>query len=313
MYSPAPVPYLLSNALVPYQWFYVTGRFLQLQANLALQTPGIADANRKTQGVVSSLHRSFYGESVVSQYLVAGSWGKDTAIHPSSDVDLFFVLPNDIFYRFDARTGNKQSQLLQHVRDVVSATYPQTRIRGDGQVVVVGFNSIEIEIVPAFIAQREGLITCDSNDGGRWKLVNPAGEAVALDQADTTFNGNVRKITRILKQWKRHCNVPIKSFQIEQFVQEALARMAWGGYGEFWFDWIVRDVFAHMIGRGGGGFWMPGNPGEWISLGDGWISKAISAYERARKACEYERLNMNMAAGSEWQKIFGNAVPETVI
>ncbi len=107
--------------------------------------------------------------------------------------------------------------------------------------------------------------------------------------------------------------MPIKSFQIEQLVREALAGMTWGGYGEFWFDWIVRDVFAHMICRVGGGFYMPGNPAEWIDLGDAWQPKAISVYERACMACEYECLNMNMAAGSEWQKIFGNAVPETVI
>lgn len=313
MYSALPVQSPLSNSLAPHQWCYVTSRFLQLQANLTLQNPDISDALTKTQGVVSSLNRSFYGESVVSRYLVGGSWGKNTAIRPSSDVDILFILPNDVFDRFNARAGNKQSQLLQNVRDAIAVTYSQSRIRGDGQVVVVAFNSIEIEIVPAFPAQGGGFITCDTNDGGRWKLVNPAGEASALDQADTAFNGNVRKVTRILKRWKRHCNVPIKSLQIEQLVREALAGVAWGGYGEFWFDWIVRDVFAHMISRAGGGFCMPGNPGEWISLGDGWRSKAISAYENACKACVYERLNMNIAAGSEWQKIFGNAVPETVI
>ncbi|WP_155983457.1 SMODS domain-containing nucleotidyltransferase [Nitratireductor aquibiodomus] len=310
---PGLAPFPLSNVFAPHPWFYVTRRFQHLQGNLALLPADIEDANTKVGGIVSSLNRSFYGESVVSRYLVAGSWGKNTAIRPPSDVDIFFILPNEVFHRFNARTGNKQSQLLQYVRDVVSTTYPQTRIRGDGQVVVVGFNSIEIEIVPAFIAQGGGFIICDANDGGRWKLVNPAGEASALDQSDMAFNGNVRKITRILKQWKRHCNVPIKSFQVEQLVRESLPGMIWGGYQEFWFDWIVRDVFAYMIGRAGGGFYMPGNPGEWINLGDDWKSKAISAYERACKACACERQNLNMAAGSEWQKIFGNAIPETVI
>ena len=286
---------------------------MRLQGNLALKSSDIADANTKVEGVVKCLNRSFYDESAMSRYLVVGSWGKNTAIAPPSDVDLFFILPDDIYHRSASWVGNKQSQLLQLVRNAVAVTYPQTRIRGDGQVVVIGFNSIEIEVVPAFVAQGGGFITCDTNDGGRWKLVNPLGEAIALDQADASFNGNVRKITRILKQWRRHCNVPIKSFHIEQLVSEALARMNWGGNGEFWFDWIVRDVFLHMINRADGGFFMPGNPSEWVELGNDWQSKAISAYQRACKACEYEYQNMNISAGIEWQKIFGNAVPETVI
>jgi hypothetical protein len=303
---------LFTNAPPPHQWFFVTGRFQRLQANLALTTQEIEDADTKAQGVVTCLNRAFYEESVIDRYLVAGSWAKNTTIHLPTDVDLFFILPNAIFYQFEARTGNKQSQLLQHVRDAVVTTYPQTQIRGDGQVVVVGFNSIAIEIVPAFIAQSGGFMICDTNDGGRWKLVNPTGEAVIFNQADSELNGNARKITRIFKQWKRHCDVPIKSFQIEQLVREALAQMRWGANGEFWFDWIVRDVFLHMIGRAGGGYSMPGNPTEWIGLGDEWRSKTASAYQRALKACEYERLNENLLAGTEWQKIFGTAVPLTV-
>ncbi len=313
MYVPVSAPSLLSNAIAPYQWLYVSKRFMCLQGNLTLKMADIADANKKVEGVVKCLNRSFYYESAMSRYLVVGSWGRNTAVSPPSDVDLFFILPNDIYHRSESWAGNKQSQLLQLVRDAVEETYRRTRIRGDGQVVVIGFNSIEIEIVPAFATQGGGFITCDTNDGGRWKLVNPVGEAIALNQADASFNGNVRKITRILKQWKRHCNVPLKSFHIEQLVSEALAQMNWGDKGEFWFDWIVRDVFLYMINRANGGFFMPGNPTEWGEFGNDWQSKAISAYERACKACEYEYKNMNKSAGIEWQKILGNAVPETVI
>ena len=47
--------------------------------------------------------------------------------------------------------------------------------------------------------------------GGRCKWVHPEAEIAVLHGADTTLNGNVRKLTRILKQWQRHCDVPIKS------------------------------------------------------------------------------------------------------
>ncbi len=306
-------PSLISNSAEPLRWFYVTRRFKALQANLALPPAAIEDANTKARGVIKSLNRFFRDESIVGHYVVAGSWGKTTAIHPSTDIDLCFILPVEVYHRFNAYSGHKQSQLLNHVKDVLTTTYPQTAIRQDGQVVVVGFNSITVEVVPSFLAADRGLITCDTNNGGRWKQVDPLAEIGILDQSDNTLRGNHRKLVRIFKQWKRHCNVPIKSFHLEQLIGEALPRMSWGSHDEFWFDWIVRDVFAHMTARAGGGFFMPGGINEWIDLGDAWKSKAETAHQGALKACEYERENLNLLAGSEWQKIFGTVIPEMVI
>lgn len=306
-------PSTLSNSAEPRPWAYVTRRFTSLQANLALQPAAIEDANTKARGVVKTLNRAFWEESTVEHYVVAGSWGKNTAIHPPTDIDLCFILPVELFHRFNAYSGNKQSQLLNHVKDVLSTTYSQTAIRQDGQVVEVGFNSITVEVVPSFLATDRGLITCDTNNGGRWKQVDPQAEIGLLDQSDNALRGNHRKLVRIFKQWKRHCNVPIKSFHLEKLIGEALPQLSWGSHHEFWFDWIVRDVFAYMIARAGGGFFMPGGINEWIDLGDAWKSKAETAHQRALKACEYERENMNISAGSEWQKIFGTVIPEMVI
>ncbi|MEW2915512.1 hypothetical protein AB1A64_00425 [Ruegeria sp. ANG10] len=305
-------PSLFSNSVGSRQWEYVTRRFKSIQSNLSLLPQEVEDAETKLGGVIRSVNRAYRNESCVGYYMLAGSWGKRTAIHPPSDIDLLCFLPAEVFHQFNVREGNKPSQLLQHVRGSLGTTYPQTRIRGDGQVVVIEFNSIKIEVVPAFHGQDGGVVIGDTNDGGRWKSIDPNAEIYHLDCSDQSFNGNVRKITRIVKQWKQHCDVPIKSFHIERLVQEALAQMGWGGSNEFWFDWIIRDTFLYMWGRAGGGFYMPGRYLEWIDLGDDWRSKAWTAYERAEKACSFERDNMNLSAGAEWQKIFGNVIPEMV-
>lgn len=305
-------PNAFTNVSTDRQWIYVIKRFTVLQGNLALKTEQIEDGATKLRGVVSSINRSYRGESSIDHYILAGSWGKDTAIQPPNDIDVFVVLPDEVFHRFNVRQGNVQSQLLQEVRTNLADTYPQTRMRGDGQVVVVGFNSVVVEVIPAFNAQGGGWIIADTNVGGSWKHVNPIAEIDALSATDAALNSNARKITKIMKQWRRHCNVPIKSFHIEQLVREALADMDWGKNSEFWFDWIVRDVFLYMYGRAGGGFYMPGGYNEWISLGDGWKSNVLTAYQRACKACDYERANLNLSAGAEWQKIFGGMIPEQV-
>lgn len=305
-------PSLISNSAEPLRWLYVTRRFKAFQTNLALQADAIEDASTKARGVIKTLNRAFRSESILGHYVVAGSWGKNTAIHPPTDIDLCFILPVEVFHRFNSYSGNKQSQLLNHVKDVLNTTYSQTTIRQDGQVVVVGFNSITVEVVPSFLANDRGLITCDTNNGGRWEQVDPLAEIGILDRSDNTLRGNHRNLVRIFKQWKRHCNVPIKSFHLEQLIGEALPQMSWGSNDEFWFDWIVRDVFAYIIARTGGGFFMPGGFNEWIDLGDAWKLKAETAYQRTLEACEYERQNMNISAGSKWQKIFGTAIPEMV-
>lgn len=298
-----------ANTQSTLQWVYVTRRFRALQNKLALVPDELGDGETKVSGVVSSLNRAFRDESSVDNFFYAGSWGKNTAISPSNDIDVFYIPPNDIFHQYNQRLGNKQSQLLQRLREALSVTYPQTGLRGDGQVVVVGFNSITVEVVPAFPAQGGGYLICDTNDGGSWKHVWPASEIEAIDTSDAAYRGNTRKLTRILKQWRRACNVPIKSFHIEQLVKEALPPLSYAANDEFWFDWLVRDMFKYMIGRAGGGFFMPGLSYEWIHLGDNWLSKAESAYQHALRACDYERRNMNVHAGEEWQKIFGTAIP----
>lgn len=313
MISPGLASAVLSNSEVRNPWAYVTRRFKSLQVNLAPTPAVIDDANKKLAGVISSLNRFYRNENTISHHILAGSWGKNTVVHPPTDVDVCFILPNEVFHQFASRSGNQQSQLLQHVKSVLESTYPQTAMRGDGQVVVVDFNSITIEVVPSFVRRERGLITCDTHDGGSWKLVDPLAEAVLLDHSDKALRGNHRKIARILKQWKRHCNVDIKSFHIEQLVGEALPKLSWGSNDEFWFDWIIRDVLRYMITRSGGGFYMPGGFNEWVSLGDAWCTKAEIAHARAQAACRYEHDNMNLSAGNEWQKIFGPKIPEMVI
>ena len=63
---------------------------------------------------------------------------------------------------------------------------------------------------------------CDTYDGGRCKWVHPAGELASFNDADGRFAGNVRKLSQMFKQWQRFRYVPIKSFQIETIVKEAL-------------------------------------------------------------------------------------------
>jgi len=300
-----------ASAVTP--WRHVRQRFRALHANLQVTADQIDDGRTKYRGVVAALNRHYWDSSSETlHHELVGSWAKGTRVRPPRDVDLIFELPISVYHRFEQRSGNKQSQLLQEVRDVLLGTYPQTGIRGDGQVVVVPFNTYGIEVAPGFPVTGGGYFICDTNNGGRYKWVHQAAELADFNAADVRYNGNVRKLSQLLKQWQRYCNVPIKSFQIEALIKEALATVFYGGYDEFWFDWLVRDVLAYMIRRANGTFFMPVTS-EVIFLGEDWFSRAEIAHARAVKACAHEYDNNGQAAGDEWQKIFGTMVPQTVV
>lgn len=156
------------------QWIAVRQRFEQLHRNLALTQNQQQDALTKYTGVVSCLNRNYYGtSSSTDNNFMVGSWGKATAIRPPRDVDLYFVLPPEVYYRFQGNLWNRQSALLQEVKTALSRTYHDTDMSGDGQVVVVRFGSYAVEVVPAFLLQSGQYWICDTHNGGTYKESDP--------------------------------------------------------------------------------------------------------------------------------------------
>jgi hypothetical protein len=290
-------------------WWFVRRRFGLLLDELKITQAQREDGETKRAGVTACLNRAYYGHSSdTANGILIGSWGKWTRVRPPPDVDLLFLLPNDVYWRFERRAGNRQSQLLQEVKGVLAATYPRTDLRGDGQVVVVPFDSTAVEIAPGFRCQDGSIIACDSNGGGRYPASSAEAEIAALADSDARWNGNTRALVRMTKAWKREKNVPLKSFWIERLAIEFLAAWRYSQEDVFYYDWMVRDFLAHMIARANGCLVMPGI-GEVIWLGDDWLSRAVTAHCHAVIACEREMANHETSAGAEWQEIFGDVAP----
>jgi hypothetical protein len=290
-------------------WIGVTERFRRFHADLNLTQDQLDDGIGKQLGVRQSLQRAYYGEATAQPPgFMVGSWGKGTQVRPSLDVDVFFVLPVAEYDRINQLSGNKQSALLQEVKSKLQVTYPQTTMRGDGQVVIVGFNSIAVEVVPVFAYSDGAYCMPDANNGGRWKRVDPLAEFSFINAAEQAAFGNVRPVAKMIKTWRRECNVPLKSFQIELLVAEFLSTYQFRNQHYFYYDWFMRDFFFFLCGKAWHTIHMPGT-GEAIPLGADWLSRAQSARDRALKACDYERDDLTISAGEEWQKIFGNRIP----
>jgi hypothetical protein len=293
-------------------WIAVRQRFGAFNNNIGVTKAQWEDAATKQLGIRQALQRTCYGASEAPNGFVVGSWGKNTQVRPPTDVDLFFPLPDQEFARFNTYSGNKQSALLQEVRQSLLETYPQTTMRADGQVVIIAFNTLTVEVVPVFRRPNSTqFIMPDTNGGGRWKTSDPRAENEMLDHADSVSNQNTRRMIKMLKTWKRECKVPLKSFEIEVITSVFMREYENRQYDYYWYDWYFRDFFAYLCRLNNLTLTLPGT-GEIVELGDEWITKAISARDRALKACEFEYQDQVIEAGLEWQKIFGSNIPLTV-
>lgn len=308
----APLYQAPTAAPAPPQWIYVTRRFDQLIDAIGIRQDEIDDGTKKLGRVVTTLNRYYWNhDSETLNASLVGSWAKQTRVRPFSDIDVMFVLPWEVYWRFEKRLGNKQSQLLQELRANLKVTYPRTDIRGDGQVVIVTVDGVTIEVVPTFRFDDGRLCICDTNEDGKYKWADPAAELQALEKANVAYNQNARQLTRLLKKWQIQKGVPIKAFELERLAIEFLEGWHNSTRDRFWYDWMMRDFFFFLIGRANGFIQMPGT-GEWIAFGADWLTAAKAAYKDALAACAYEKANLEVKAGNAWKEIFGSAAPETV-
>lgn len=287
----------------------VSNRFKQFLDNITLSPTQIDDGKTKRGSVCKVLNAKYWSSSSeTDNSFYVGSWGKFTRTRPPRDVDVLFKLPKSVYDRFQLRTGNKQSQLLQEVKDTLKASFPKTDIRGDGPVIKVPFQSFAVELVPAFPLTSGRYCIPITTNGGSYKEFDPDAEFEAVKKSNTATSENTRELIRMMKAWQGCCSVPVKSFWIEILAVEFLSTWEYAGKSRVYYDWMVRDFLKYLVGKANSYLFVPGTY-ELIFIGDAWKSRADTAHSRAIKACEYESENDSVMAGIEWQKIFGNDMP----
>jgi hypothetical protein len=287
----------------------VSTRFEKFLQNITLTDAQKNDGATKRESVCAVLNSKYHSSnSGTANSIYVGSWGKGTQTRPPRDVDVLFSLPWDVYERFQKVSGNKQSQLLQEIRTTLRSSFPNTDIRGDGPVVLVPFQSYSVEVLPSFKLANGRYWIPLTKDGGTYKEFDPDAEVTSIKTSNDKTNGNTRDLVRMMKCWQNYCSVPLKSFWIELIVIDFLAQWANAGKSKVYYDWMVRDFFAYLIGKANGYVFVPGTY-EIIWLHDDWKSRAETAHGRAVRATDYEREKHVYLAGAEWQKIFGTDIP----
>jgi hypothetical protein len=134
---------------------------------------------------------------------------------------------------------------LQAVKQAISNTYSTTKIRGDGQVVVVSFTNYVVEVCPAFLLTNGKYRYPDSNNGGRWRETDPKPEMDEINSFNSTTNGNLKKLAKMTRAWKNKCGVKIGGLLIDTLCYEFLKANT-NHYTTTLSDYdiLVRDFFS---------------------------------------------------------------------
>lgn len=295
-------------------WLYVTQHFQGFQSNISLRPEEHEDALGKAHRVARCLHTYYQEEDEfnLDNFLLIGSYAKGTAIRPTSDVDLMYFLPHEVFKQYSQYQNNPQSALLQEVRTVLRQTFSTTEIKADGQAVIVDYQSRRFEVIPAFIFNGQ-IYIADTSNGGSWKPTSPIQEAERLNRADISAEGQIRNLIQYAKVWKRIHDVPLKAIILEyvalNFVNQwsYLEHLIQNNNPSFWHDWLVRDFFAFLLQYD----CLNLDHDEVIPFGDGWQRKAQYALSEAKLACAYETQDQCFMAEIHWRNIFGSQFPTT--
>lgn len=152
--------------------------------------------------------------------VIVGSVGRGTATGNISDYDCIFELPAEKFKQYDSYSSNGQSALLQEIKEEIKLTFPNTDIRGDGQVVVISFKDGKIELVPAFRQKDSSFKYPDSHNDGSWKITKPLPEIREAGRMSAVTDLHYVNFCRIARKWKNKIGFKFKGLLIDTVTKE---------------------------------------------------------------------------------------------
>jgi len=281
-----------------------SAHFEQFRKNLAVKNED--DISTSYREITKRLNKDYWDglESDSQHCLQVGSYGRNTAIHGVSDLDMVFELPAKDLERFKNVQGNGPSQMLQEVKGCIAARYPKTKVSGDGQVVVVEFGKFRVEVLPAFYNAADGSYTYgDSNNGGTWPKCKPRHEISALNERNKTSNRNLKRVCKMLRAWKDANGAPMSGMLIDTlaygFFKEnsSYDLKSYSSYPS-----LMRDVFAYLGNLPNQDYWLAPGSNQRVYCSGNFQRRAKKAAAKCQEAVDADTEKKKEKL---WREVFG--------
>lgn len=280
----------------------IASSFLKLKENLeitGLQKSTVSTRQSNVRNVVAA-------EIDVLDSFLSGSYSRSTMITPLSeaDIDIFIVLDPKYF------EADGQASLLDKVKRVLLKTYTKTpKISRNGQAITITFTDFIVDVVPAFYRNGGGYLIPNSVKN-TWIQTNPKVHADIITSENSSHNGDLVPLIKMIKGWNKKINNDFVSFYLELITMEILKNVTITDFPSgmrYFFDkgrerikTKARDLVEY---------------GEQINglrnckTVEDAVKRFETAYNRAIKAEQYANSGDIENAVNEWKKIFENYFP----
>ncbi len=284
--------------------------FETFNKNLRIPDLTVNTISNRYKRITKQINMDFWlSDSLTTHSLYVGSYGRDTEIH-TSDIDVIMELPFSLYYKYNSYIGNGQSNFLQIIKNSIVKTYPLTKLRADGQVIVIKFaDGIVFEVIPAFINKDSSYIYPDTNNGGSWKITNPKPEIKEISEKNILWNKNLKRLCRMARVWKYNWDVPMGGLLIDTLAYNFMLNYEHKDKPYLYYDFISRDFFKYLSKQNSlQQYWLSPGANQRVKRLGNFEYKAKQCYNIALSAITYET-NYPNSAKSKWREIYGTRFP----
>ncbi len=190
----------------------ISQSFQELKENL--QITGLQAETVSTRQ--TNIRKVLKADLTVVDDFLTGSYSRGTMISPldEADIDIFAVLDNDYYHRYNGQNGG-QGGLLDLVKRTLRKTYTRTPdISRNGQAVTIRFDDFVVDAVPAFNRKGGGYLIPNSITQ-TWLSTNPKLHVSLTSQSNTNHEGDYVPLVKMIKAWNRSHSLFFRSFHLE--------------------------------------------------------------------------------------------------
>ncbi|WP_375755348.1 nucleotidyltransferase domain-containing protein [Corallococcus exercitus] len=277
-------------------------RFIQ---DLRLREGEAREATRQQEFVFNAMRRRLGPK----ESILSGSYGRNTAIRPLHDIDLFLVFSDGASIR---RTAPED--FLIKVKQALEAEFSGKQARLQNRSVNIDFTTtgIGFDVVPAAEDSRQrDVYWIPDRRSGEWIRSNPRVHQATCDNANERAGKKLKPLIKVVKRWNQLRQKPVPSFLLEVLACESTSTLSFQVSYAAGMSQLFAFMRDHVMVR----CLEPARLGPPVNAGiePGYLQQAQQRLtEAARKsvwAVELERRGDMSAAVDAWRELLGPDFP----
>jgi Second Messenger Oligonucleotide or Dinucleotide Synthetase domain len=288
----------------------VAQAFEQFMQKQELHAGEDREAKRQERNVFEAMRRRLGPrESILS-----GSYGRNTAIRPLHDIDLFLI-----FTAAASGTGEAvgPEAFLKRVKQALEQEFPGKQAKLQNRSVNIEFSGtgIGFDVVPALEdPRRPGIYWIPDLRKNDWIQSDPRKHIEACDAANTGASQRLKPLIKAIKRWNQLQGKPVPSFLLEVMAYRGIDSFRPASHLSVYAQGMAH-LYQFMSERIMEQWPEPAGLGPPVNSGVGQTNlvqgqqRLSGAARGAARALELERVGDMLGANESWRALLGPDFP----